>query len=266
MHSKISSLAAVAAVAALVTPALAVDDHLVPVPADVVPEVAAATTGADAKDAALPTGPPIPFPEINGFPKPPAPGYQNGKADTTSTTTPTTYTTWCPDPTVITWGKLTTSVTTKGYITLTDCELNTTTTTTPYTTVSFPPCSHTSSLVDKRQSKKTAQAGHSYRPPTPSTIPQARTARRGARGQARRGARRQVSRDHSLSSYQAPSYSSSHRHPGPSHKDSCHCVGCFQDTGWNFHWSRRRSCFVCCLWAIGRFILGMFSSSLFLQG
>lgn len=139
MHSKISSLAAFAAVAAFIIPALAIDSHLVPIPVgSVVPEVAAESTDAAAQDATLPTDIPIPF----GFPRPPPGAGSPGAAagGTTDATTPTTYTTWCPDPTVLTWGKSTISVTTAGFITLTDCPESSTTTTT-WETVSFPCCS-----------------------------------------------------------------------------------------------------------------------------
>ncbi|KAM7184507.1 hypothetical protein V8F20_012193, partial [Naviculisporaceae sp. PSN 640] len=143
MQSKISPLAAVAAVVAFTAaPAFALDAHLVPVPSGAAAvesvegvaggeEAAAAAPDAGAAAAlpAIPSG--IPWPPRPPFPVPPAPPAAEAAADDTAAevaASTNTLSTWCPEPTVFTWGSSTISVSAPTWVTLplTDCPLSST--------------------------------------------------------------------------------------------------------------------------------------------
>lgn len=128
MQSKISPLAAVAAVVAFTAaPAFALDAHLVPIPTGGAVDKVEDVTGDELLDvapdaAALPSD--ISWPELNGFPRP-FPGADEEADDTDADeASTTTWSTWCPDPTVFTWGSATISVSTPTWVTLTDCPLS----------------------------------------------------------------------------------------------------------------------------------------------
>ncbi|KAM7218576.1 hypothetical protein V8F06_006040 [Rhypophila decipiens] len=132
MQSKISQLTAFATVAAFAAgPVFALDAHLVPVPTGEVTTEAAPVEDVAGDVAAEASGlPKIPWAELNGFPHP-IPGaeveedVEEGEdveaTGTEETRTAMTWSTWCPEPTVFTWGSATISVETATWVTLTDC-------------------------------------------------------------------------------------------------------------------------------------------------